>query len=410
MSRAGRALALLGTDAASKNVLSQLRAQDHEGDETASAQTGEASNASRHPGKVVSAEVVVQGIAIAASTKVQRAHGGPLQTIDDLSQGNHECNILFVSKARLEAICGNMSTIKEAATAIGCWKKFVEKIDIAAPDEEVPSSVTGLLSCSRIVRSKGTYANYMGKLALACEIGGVSRKSFAHPSVKRAKATVGSLEGPPKPKLGIRTQLLETLVSASALEGDLLPVLLYIVSYSFLLRVPSEALTMEVSGPHKLGSPMDDKSQSRLIWTENAVHLHLKRRKNRKQGSRIVRKCWCEQSPTTCPVHALKDIVGCMHDGHKPFEKVPSHKVLALLRHRMRKLGMPMSEAYETKDFRRGHARDLIEKPGGTLKEVMAMGQWKSSALIDYLDINEIEAGAVIEAHIAESETEDEDD
>ena len=122
MSRAGRALALLGTDAASKNVLSQLRAQDHEGDETASAQTGEASNASRHPGKVVSAEVVVQGIAIAASTKVQRAHGTPLQTIDDLSQGNHECNILFVSKARLEAICGNMSTIKEAATAIGCWK------------------------------------------------------------------------------------------------------------------------------------------------------------------------------------------------------------------------------------------------------------------------------------------------
>ena len=402
-------MTLLGIDAASKAFLRKLCAQNHEGDGPPFAQTGDASKANRHHGKVVSAEVVLQGIAIAASTKVQRAHGTPLQTIDQLSQGNVECKKLFVSKARLEAICGNMSSIREAATAVRCWKKFAINMNIVAPDEELPPSVTGLLSWSRIFRSKGTYANYMSKLALACEIGGVSRKSFAHPSVKRAKATVGSLEGPPEPKLGIRMQLLETLVSATALEGDLLSVLLYIVSYSFLLRVPSEALTMEVSGPHKLGSPMDDKSQSRLIWTENAVHLHLKRRKNRKQGSRIVRKCWCEQSPTTCPVHALKDIVGCMHDGHKPFEKVPSHKVLALLRHRMRKLGMPMSEAYETKDFRRGHARDLIEKPGGTLKEVMAMGQWKSSALIDYLDINEIEAGAVIEAHIAESEAEDED-
>ena len=75
----------------------------------------------------------------------------------------------------------------------------------------------------------------------------------------------------------------------------------------------------------------------------------------------------------------------------------------------MKRLGMPLSEAYETKDVKRGHARDLIQKPSGTLKEVMAMGQWRSSALIDYLDINEIEASAVIEAHIADSETVDED-
>ena len=85
----------------------------------------------------------------------------------------------------------------------------------------------------------------MSKLALACEIGGVSRKSFAHPSIKRAKATVGSLEAPPKPRLGIRMQLFETLVSACAWENGLLSVL-HIVSHSFLLRVPSEALTMEV--------------------------------------------------------------------------------------------------------------------------------------------------------------------
>ena len=106
----------------------------------------------------------------------------------------------------------------------------------------------------------------------------------------------------------------------------------------------------------------------------------------------MVRKRWCEQSSVTCPAHASKNIVGCMRAGHKPFKKVSSYKVPALLGGRMRKLDMPMRDAYETKDLRRGHARGLIQKTSPTLKEVMAMGQWKSSALIDHLDINEIAA------------------
>ena len=34
------------------------------------------------------------------------------------------------------------------------------------------------------------------------------------------------------------------------------------------------------------------------------------------------------------------------------------------------------------------------------------MGQWRSSALLKYLDLEEIETACVIEAHIAESESE----
>ena len=83
-----------------------------------------------------------------------------------------------------------------------------------------------------------------------------------------------------------------------------------------------------------------------------------------------------------------------------------SNQCLASLRSRLKRLSVPFADSYETKDFRRGHARDLVRKPGSTLRNVMEMGQWKSPALLAYLYIEEIEAEAVVEAHIAESGSE----
>ena len=82
--------------------------------------------------------------------------------------------------------------------------------------------------------------------------------------------------------------------------------------------------------------------------------------------------------------------------------------MLKLLRARLNRLDVPFHESYETKDFRRGHARDLARKPNTTLKEIMQMGQWRSSALLKYLDLDEIETECVVEAHIAESESDGE--
>ena len=47
-------------------------------------------------------------------------------------------------------------------------------------------------------------------------------------------------------------------------------------------------------------------------------------------------------------------------------------------------------------------------RPSLTLKQIMEMGQWKSRAIEAYLDMDEIEAEALVEAHIQESGSDDE--
>ena len=45
---------------------------------------------------------------------------------------------------------------------------------------------------------------------------------------------------------------------------------------------------------------------------------------------------------------------------------------------------------YGTHDLRRGHAEDMRES-GCTLAEILAAGQWKSSAFLSYLDEADLE-------------------
>ena len=63
--------------------------------------------------------------------------------------------------------------------------------------------------------------------------------------------------------------------------------LLFLLAYVFLLRLPSEAL------PVTAGS---ESGQSSLFRDGETVVLELKRRKNKVSGSRLVRKCWGQES------------------------------------------------------------------------------------------------------------------
>ena len=75
------------------------------------------------------------------------------------------------------------------------------------------------------------------------------------------------------------------------------------------------------------------------------------------------------------------------------------------IRRRLEALRIHAAHSYSTHAFRRGHARDLASS-GARLCEILAAGQWKSPAFMQYLDMNELEAEAVLEAHLGESDDE----
>tara|TARA_B100000780_G_C20973801_1_gene388888 strand:- start:220 stop:432 length:213 start_codon:yes stop_codon:yes gene_type:complete len=69
---------------------------------------------------------------------------------------------------------------------------------------------------------------------------------------------------------------------------------------------------------------------------------------------------------------------------------------------------VPEYGMYKTHDIRRGHAQDLLAN-GASLALILRAGQWRSPAFLEYLDLEALEKGAVVEAHLDESSSDDED-
>jgi hypothetical protein len=89
---------------------------------------------------------------------------------------------------------------------------------------------------------------------------------------------------------------------------------LFLFSYCFLLRGPSEALPAVASG-HGHEACTD----AALNIEKDSLVLALKRRKNKPEGSRLVRKCSCRQSAISCVYCRFKPMLETARPGQPMF-------------------------------------------------------------------------------------------
>ena len=179
--------------------------------------------------------------------------------------------------------------------------------------------------------------------------------------------------------------------------------MLYLVSYTFLLRVPSEALPIVWSGAKW---PSVESTKASIVLADGRLGLQLARRKNKETPSTFWRACWCKTSSATCPVHVLGRWFSRLPLRCAPFSKISSSAALARLREVLTILKGPEAAQYRTHDLRRGHADDM-RRAGATLAEILAAGGWKSAAFRDYLDMHAVEEDAIFEAHFCDSSDSD---
>ena len=104
-------------------------------------------------------------------------------------------------------------------------------------------------------------------------------------------------------------------------------------------------------------------------------------------------------------MHVLGIWLNGLSPRSKPFEATSGKSALNLLRERVKRLGSPCAATYRLHDFRRGHAQDLADA-GAHLNEILQAGQWRSAAFFRYLDAEEVDSRAVLEAHFNMSEDE----
>ena len=307
----------------------------------------------------------------------QAPSAGPINTITVLEQcvGTVLARKQWASEARLEALCASCArSIPSVFAGLKCWHAFATKILKVPAGMELPPSADGLIVWSRCFRSHGTFCNYTSYLKFACVVANVSLDAFHHAALGRAKRGVAAMQGPPKTKKYIRQDILAGIVKLAEREGRRREALLYIISYAFLLRVPSEGLPIVVGEPESGLTDLGATAHSRLSLTNGRLVLQLAIRKNKRHGSVLSRDCWCKTCSVTCPVHKAKFFLeDKMWQGQALFKDFTPSGVVKTLRARLRALGVSEPQYYGTHDFRRGHAVDM-QFNGKCLAEILRAG------------------------------------
>ena len=309
----------------------------------------------------------------------------------------------WLREAKLDSIVSSCRlSLPSVRSGIRCFAAFMAA---AYPDRQLifPPSLECLLQWSALFRCKNTFANYLGYLRTACLLVDEPTEVLDHPAIKRAKlSTEKSSRFAPRPKLWIQQAVVERLVLLSEQHVQWKPFArLWVLAYAFLCRVPSEALPI-VAGK----SRASENAACRLVIEGTKIALHLKRRKNRPQGSVLVRSCWCKQSARTCPFHTFAPVLDAARDAEPLFFGFSSHAALQALREMLRILKVKDADLYRTHDLRRGHALDL-QLSGAPLYEILQAGEWRSPAFLQYLDMHRLETCLVVQAHCDDSDADE---
>jgi len=325
------------------------------------------------------------------ASKGPRAAGALL--VNDIKRGLDRD--VWLERARVAAIVG--SCPKSHASVISglrFWAFFAIRV-LNLRGNLLPPTLEGLLAWSRLFRNKGTFCNYVSYVKLGCEVLGLSVDVFAHPSLARAKEAIKKRRlVMPRQQTWIGHDVLVRLLNLAADRPELDELaMIFLASYAFLLRVPSECLPMAA---HE--APCNSEVPVFCIRGGETV-LRLPFRKNRLFPTEIVRSCWCKSCKSTCPVHVFGAFMRGLPAGARPFALFNPGQTLLALRELLCELGIEHAMLHRLHDFRRGHAEDLRRLPGTTLGDILDAGDWSSGAFKDYLDRRNLENDRVAAAH-----------
>ena len=232
---------------------------------------------------------------------------GPKRALAELSEKiKTTCDAeAFVKKARLDAILGAAPrSHPRIISGIRAWNSFA-LIILKQQGCDLPPTEDGLLAWSRIFRSRGTFANYLGAVKTACLISKVPTDVFESVALQRAKVAIGKLEVKKPLSPPIDRAMTRRLMEKAVEEDDPLSAALYCVAFAFLLRVPSEGLPLRVGA---VGSLTPRSGKTLTIANSKAI-LVFDRRKNRESQTTAERSCWCKGCSATCPVHRLPALI-----------------------------------------------------------------------------------------------------
>jgi hypothetical protein len=260
---------------------------------------------------------------------------GPRANLKSLHEscGTVESLQVWAESARISALLGSCPlSHKSFLSGLKCWIAFANST-LGLTSNELPPTLNGLISWSVLFRSPRTYQNYVAHVKLGCQLVGVSTAVFEDSSIKRAVMAIGKRdEFRPRPKLFLQIarvrELLDLHDQHSSFTKEVC--MLFLTTYIFLLRLPSEALPIVF----KRARPRSYEKGQAYVWVEgDRIWLQLGRRKNKPLGSTMWRECWCRSCNKTCPIHVLGAFLTGLEEGTVPFKEITAAAAHGISRH-----------------------------------------------------------------------------
>ena len=331
---------------------------------------------------------------------------GPMKAIKMATPcvGKRSRELLLEGARVLTVIESAKKSLPSRLSGVKCWRIFSEEWLGVPANRSLPPNISGLLLWSRFFRCPGTFSNYCSYVQWACDLEGVDAPDLKSPLLRRARQAVKG-KWVPRQKTWITKEILEDMMMQVRNEKDEAWLMLFLASYIFLLRLPSEALPMRTCD----GTREDLKrghTKSELSMKGNTIVLRLQSRKNEPVPTLLSRGCWCATAPLICPVHVLGSWAFQPERKGALFAGITPTTATKNLRSRLEEIELLNARLFTTHAFRRGHARDMA-MAGVSAVEIMKMGGWHSSAFIGYIDPRELEDLAVLETHMYQSDSDE---
>ena len=317
------------------------------------------------------------------------------------------CLIHRATQLKLETQRKSLSSV---AAGLKSWHAFAHAVlGYPASGTLPPRSAIDVMMYLTIFRVAETGSNYIGYVKWTCIHLGLGTSWFDDElklTIKGAKKLAIRCG----PTSAVQKQLLDdsTLAKLVVLaDGRGLPrwSCLALLCWEFLLRVQSEALEMQAGVPGDATALAEGRHSGLWLDSSGALVLRLQRRKHRPRGSVLRRKCLCASvGRQLCVTHRLGDYIKACRPGEALFD-FSANTFLGILKGLLEEVGVQYPQLYTLKTFRAGEATALAAS-GASLGQVLAAGEWRSRAVLDYVDEDVFDSGQLLNQSLDHSDCE----
>ena len=280
---------------------------------------------------------------------------------------------------------------QDTASAVNCWKQYSQAILDYPEDHELPPRRSqDVVNYISIFSNGATASNYVGALTWTCKAldlwCGWRTEAVAMTIKGLKKYGLQNFSGKLAKYMTLKHEEVLQLCNYSDQIGDQVFSVFCLCGWKGLMRMQSECFGLEVGEASEFLQLPEGRHSAVFYDAAGRLVIRWRQRKNRPQGSFIIRPCDCHvDGPQYCLCCRMKPIIAASEVGWRlwPSDYRPE-SMMKLLKARLLVLGHKHHAVITWRAFRAGRAT-YMAAAGYGLGAILIAGDWASAGVFKYM-------------------------